>query len=240
MLNQVLGTASLEFALSLVFIVFTVIPIIIKYYYKIDARSTEFKVLVMFVVSVVVLLVLVIITTMGFDADFIVVFCLVPPAVIVIIYTLIYILKKIRSQEDSLKSQQSALQNIIKSAESVALNVAGMASELASSASEVNSSAEEINMITQNGQETSQYLMNLLNQINEMAGLVRTVSSEMRLSTKDINKIMTILVSLSEQTNLLALNASIEAGRAGDYGRGFAVVAEEVRKLAEQSKNNIT
>lgn len=35
---------------------------------------------------------------------------------------------------------------------------------------------------------------------------------------------------------LLALNASIEAARAGEQGKGFAVVAEEVRKLAEQSK----
>ncbi|MCD6363069.1 MAG: hypothetical protein J7M13_03595 [Synergistetes bacterium] len=52
-----------------------------------------------------------------------------------------------------------------------------------------------------------------------------------------INDVVNTITSITEQTNLLALNAAIEAARTGEAGRGFAVVTEEVRKLAEESKN---
>lgn len=61
-------------------------------------------------------------------------------------------------------------------------------------------------------------------------------------SVEKINELTGEILNIASQTNLLALNASIEAARAGEAGRGFAVVAEEIRVLADNSRdtaNNI-
>ncbi|WP_182299366.1 methyl-accepting chemotaxis protein [Cohnella cholangitidis] len=63
--------------------------------------------------------------------------------------------------------------------------------------------------------------------------------TEFRQHAQSIQNIMDVLHQITKQTNILSLNATIEASRAGNAGKGFMVVADEIRKLAEQSKQSI-
>ena len=79
----------------------------------------------------------------------------------------------------------------------------------------------------------------------EAVALCSEAGKELEKAISDSQKVHEIdalteeILAISSQTNLLALNASIEAARAGEAGKGFAVVAEEIRQLADNSRQAV-
>jgi len=90
--------------------------------------------------------------------------------------------------------------------------------------------------------ESVEQIMKELVTISEKSSqAIENVRKQTDLTNQSAQQIRTateIIAGISSQTNLLALNASIEAARAGEHGKGFAVVAEEIRALADQSRES--
>jgi len=86
------------------------------------------------------------------------------------------------------------------------------------------------------GRETVQAAIAGMEQIKQRVEAIAGNILALSAHTQQIGDIITTVSDLAAQSNMLALNAAVEAARAGEQGKGFAVVAQEVRSLAEQSR----
>ncbi|WP_439888603.1 methyl-accepting chemotaxis protein [Pseudomonas sp. MBLB4123] len=97
-------------------------------------------------------------------------------------------------------------------------------------------STERTRQVALNGRQAVDEALKGMAQIREQMQAVAESIMRLGEQSQTIGEIVASVGDLAEQSNLLGVNASIEAMKAGEAGKGFSVVAQEVKALADQSK----
>jgi methyl-accepting chemotaxis protein len=100
----------------------------------------------------------------------------------------------------------------------------------------VASAARQTAEISQAGKKSTEESVEGMRHIRRQMDSIADSMVRLSEQTQAISQIIATVDDIAAQSNLLAVNAAIEAAKAGEQGKGFSVVAQEVRNLAEQSK----
>ncbi|MFA5204138.1 MAG: methyl-accepting chemotaxis protein [Lentisphaeria bacterium] len=160
-------------------------------------------------------------------------------------------------QIGELKAAVSALATSASEVAASTSELAATAAETAASINETTATVEEVKQTARVSQEKSQQVAeraqvsvqaaqagkkaadetgSLAGRLKDEMATVATTMVTLSEQSQAIGQIIATVDALAEQSSVLAVNAAIEASRAGEQGRCFAVVAQEVKNLAEQSK----
>ncbi len=122
--------------------------------------------------------------------------------------------------------------------ENIALNLSDKIQLISNDFNEVNSIVLGAKELSQDGKNAVNSLKVNAHQVKNTLGEFTQLISSLKVESSEISKITNVIKSIAKQTNLLALNATIEAAKAGEAGKSFSVVAQEIKKLADQSKES--
>jgi methyl-accepting chemotaxis protein len=165
------------------------------------------------------------------------------------------------------RSTKRELQAAISSVSSSAAEMMAIASQVAASAAQTASSTNEVTVTVEEVKQTAMLAQEKASEASELSQSVVETSKFGEISARtnyahferiqadmdvvagaidrlsedaqSVGDVVATVNDLAEQSNLLSVNASIEAAKAGEYGKGFTVVAQEVKSLAEQSKQAV-